>query len=121
MSPPTGVESPEPKLDPSPILQTAFAFWESKVLLTAVQLGVFTILSNRKISGEQLGGELSLHPRAIRDFFDALVAMGFLDRDGDGSSARYFNTPASALYLDCGSPRYVGGWLIMLNDRLFKF
>lgn len=124
MSAPTSplvIDSPEPKLDPGSILQTAFAFWESKVLLTAVQLGVFTVLADRKITGEQLGAELGLHPRAIRDFFDALVAMGFLDRDGDGSSARYFNTPASALYLDRGSPRYVGGWLVMLNDRLFKF
>jgi hypothetical protein len=35
--------------------------------------------------------------------------------------AKYFNTPACALYLDRNSPRYVGGWLVMLNDRLFKF
>ena len=32
-------------LDPGPILQTAFAFWSSKVLLTAVELGVFSRLS----------------------------------------------------------------------------
>jgi len=31
------------------------------------------------------------------------------------------NTPAAALYLDTKSPRYVGGVLVMLNDRLFKF
>jgi len=111
----------EPKPDPSPILQTKFAFWESKVLLTAVQLGVFTILADRRITGEELGSELSLHARAIRDFLDALVAMGFLDRAGDGTSGRYFNTPASALDLDSSSPRYVGGWSVILNDRLFKF
>jgi hypothetical protein len=35
-------------LDPSPILQTAFGFWSSKVLLSAVELGVFTILKDRK-------------------------------------------------------------------------
>jgi len=29
-------------LDPSPILQTAFGFWHSKVLLTAVEMGLFT-------------------------------------------------------------------------------
>src|SRR5205814_9720311 len=40
---------------------------------------------------------------------------------GDGPEAKYSNTPASALYLDSGSPCYVGGWLVMLNDRLFKF
>ena len=60
-------------LDPSPILQTAFAFWNSKVLLTAVQFGVFTTLGARHLTGSALGAELGLHPRAISDFFDALV------------------------------------------------
>ena len=109
------------QVDPGPILQTAFAFWSSKVLLTAVQLGVFSKLGDHRFTGAELGAELGLHPRGISDFFDALVAMNFLDREGDGPSAKYFNTPAGALYLDNGSPRYVGGWLIMLNDRLFKF
>src|SRR6266571_6615122 len=88
------------QLDPGPILQTAFAFWSSKVLLTAVEFGVFTKLGDRRITGAELGAELGLHPRAVSDFFDALVAMRFLEREGDGPSAKYFNTPASALYLD---------------------
>ena len=58
-----------PHLDPSPILQTAFAFWSSKVLLTAVEFGVFTKLGNRRVSGAELGAELGLHPRAIGDFY----------------------------------------------------
>ena len=109
------------QLDPSPILQTAFAFWSSKVLLTAVEFGVFTKLGSRRITGADLGAELGLHPRGINDFLDALVAMQFLDRQGDDPSAKYFNTPAGALYLDSGSPRYIGGILVMLNERLFKF
>jgi hypothetical protein len=115
------MQSRNPQLDPGPILQTAFAFWSSKVLLTAVEFGVFTKLGNRRVTGVELGAELGLHSRGISDFFDALVAMQFLDREGDGPSAKYFNTPAGVLYLDRGSPRYVGGWLVMLNERLFKF
>src|SRR5260370_22369488 len=110
-----------PQLDPSQIPQTAFAFWSSKVLLTAVEFGVFTQLGQRRVTGAELGGELGLHPRGINDFFDSLVAMNFLDREGDGPSAKYFNTPEGALYLDGNSPRYVGGILVMLNARLFKF
>ncbi|MDZ4857447.1 MAG: methyltransferase [Candidatus Hydrogenedentes bacterium] len=109
------------QLNPDQILQTAFAFWSSKVLLTAVEFGVFTQLGDRRATGAELGGKLGLHPRGISDFFDALVAMKFLDRAGDGPSATYFNTPEGALYLDSNSPRYVGGILIMLNARLFKF
>src|SRR2546427_12903774 len=109
------------QLDPGPILQTAFAFWSSKVLLTAVEFEVFTKLGNRRLTGAQMGAEVGLHRRAISDFFDALVAMKFLDREGDGPDAKYFNTPSASLYLDSSSPRYIGGILIMLNDRLFKF
>jgi hypothetical protein len=47
--------------------------------------------------------------------------MKFLEREGDGDSALYSNTPASALYLDSGSSRYIGGILVMLNKRLFQF
>jgi predicted O-methyltransferase YrrM len=82
---------------------------------------VFTQLGHRRVTGAELGRELGLHPRGIADFFDALVAMKFLDREGDGASARYFNTPEGALYLERNSPRYVGGILVMLNARLFKF
>lgn len=110
-----------PPLDPSAILQTAFSFWSSKVLLTAVEFGVFTELGNRRLTGAELGAALKLHPRAIADFFDALVAMRFLDREGQGPDSRYFNTPEGALFLDQNSPRYVGGIMVMLNARLFKF
>jgi len=115
------MQAPKPGLDPGAILETAFAFWSSKVLLTAVQFGLFTKLGDRQMTGSELGAQLGLHSRGISDFFDALVAMQFLNREGDGPSAKYFNTPATALYLDQTSPRYVGGWLVMLNDRLFKF
>ena len=78
------MQNTNPQLDPGLILQTAFAFWSSKVLLTAVEFGLFTQLGDRRLTGAELGGELGLHPRGISDFFDALVAMKFLGRDGDG-------------------------------------
>jgi hypothetical protein len=117
MSPPVSA-SP---LTPDAILQTAFGFWGSKVLLTAVEFGLFTTLGERRLTGAELGRELALHPRGIADFFDALVAMRFLARDGDGPTAKYHNTPEGRLFLDQHSPRYVGGILVMLNARLFKF
>jgi hypothetical protein len=110
-----------PSQTPDAILQTAFGFWNSKVLLTAVTFDLFTKLGQLRLTGAQIGGELHLHPRGIFDFLDALVAMKFLEREGDGADAKYFNTAATALYLDRQSPRYIGGILEMLNARLFKF
>ena len=111
----------EPLPAPDQILQTAFGFWNAKVLLTAVEFGVFTVLGQRRLTGAELGKELELDPRGIADFLDALVAMKFLEREGDGPTAKYFNTEAGKVYLDRNSPRYIGGILEMLNARLFKF
>ena len=108
-------------VDSGHILQTATGFWSSKVLLTAVEMKVFTTLGGRRVSGAELGRELGLHPRGISDFLDALTAMKFLEREGNGTDARYYNTPAGAMYLDANSPRYLGGILEMLNARLYKF
>lgn len=59
--------------------------------------------------------------RATFDFLDALVALHFLDRDGDGPEGRYKNTPETAAFLDRRSPTYIGGVIEMLNSRLFGF
>ena len=107
--------------DPSFILQTAFGFWSSKVLLTAVEMGVFTKLDSGSLTGKELGAAIGLHPRGVRDFLDALVAMRFLEREGNGLEARYSNTASGALFLSQKSPRYIGGILEMLNARLFRF
>jgi len=108
-------------LDPTPIMQTATAFWPSKVLLTAVELDVFSVLGDGAMTGTELGERLGLHPRGIYDFFDALVALRFLDRDGDGPEGRYRNTPETAAFLVKSSPAYIGGFAEMLNARLFGF
>ena len=108
-------------LDPSHIMQTATAFWASKVLLTAVELDLFTTLGDGKFSAPQLGEKLGLHPRGTYDFFDALVALKFLDRDGAGLEGQYKNTPQTAAFLSKKSPAYIGGVPEMLNARLFAF
>jgi hypothetical protein len=96
-------------------------FWASKALLSAVELGIFTALAGERKTGAELEAELGLHPRATFDFLDALVAIGMLDRDGDGAEALYRNTRATDLYLDRAKPTYVGGILEMANARLFRF
>ncbi len=107
--------------DPSSLMQNTFGFAFSKVLLTAVEFGLFTKLGTRRLTGAVLGAELGLHPRGIADFFDALVALGFLEREGNGPGSVYFNTLAGGVYLDETSPRYIGGIMVMINQRLYKF
>lgn len=109
------------QLNPSHIMHTATAFWASKVLLTAVELDLFTTLGDGDMTASQLGETLGLHPRGTYDFFDTLVALKFLDRDGDGAEGKYKNTPQTAAFLNKNSPTYIGGMPEMLNARLFGF
>jgi hypothetical protein len=102
---------------PEKVLQLGLGFWGSKTLLSAVEIGVFTTLAGRSLDLETLRAELGLHPRSARDFFDALVALGMLERR-DG---RYANVPATETFLDRKKPSYVGGMLEMANARLFGF
>jgi hypothetical protein len=104
--------------DPGHILQTGFAFWASKTLLCAVGMEVFTELARVPATVEALRERLGLHARSARDFFDTLVALGFLIRDEHGV---YRNTPLTDFYLDKRKPTYIGGILEMCNHRLYRF
>jgi hypothetical protein len=107
--------------DPSHIMQVGMGFFASKTLLSAVELGLFTTLAKGSLTGDGIAQALGLHPRAVPDFPDALVALGLLARDGDGPAARYSNTPEGARFLDRASPAYIGGMLEMANARLYRF
>ena len=102
---------------PEKILQTGLAFWPAKTLLSAIEIGVFTELAHGPEPFEALRRRLGLHPRSARDFLDTLVALGFLQREGE----RYRNTPDTDLFLDRKKPTYLGGFLEMANQRLYPF
>lgn len=104
-------------LSPERILQTGMAFWGSKTLLTAVEIELFTDLAKHPGDLESVQGRMGLHPRGARDFLDALVALGFLQRD----NGIYRNTPETDLFLDKAKPSYIGGILEMANHRLYRF
>ena len=104
-----------PQVTPETILQLGLAFWGSKTLLTAVELQVFTKLAGGPLGAEKLRAELGLDERAALDFFDALTALGMLEREGES----YRNTAETDLFLDKAKPSYIGGMLEMANERLY--
>jgi hypothetical protein len=71
--------------DYSQILQVGLGFWPARTRLSAVELELFTVLGKGSMTGKEIGAVLGLHPRGISDFLDGLVAMGFRDREGNGS------------------------------------
>ena len=109
--------SPSSSPSPANIMQLGMAFWGSKTLLSAVELGVFTELARQPLDAETLRERLGLHPRGARDFFDALVSLGMLERN----NGTYANTPDTDHFLDQSKPSYIGGWLDMVNTRLYRY
>jgi hypothetical protein len=89
---------------PDRILELSHAFRKAKVLLSAVELDVFTVLST------------SVAERGARDFFDTLVSLDLLQRDKEG---RYSNTTETALYLDANKPTYIGQELLYFSERMY--
>ncbi|MGE0886793.1 MAG: methyltransferase [Blastocatellales bacterium] len=108
-------------LSPARIMEVGMAFWPAKVMLSAVELELFTKLGANAMTGADLQTALGLHPRANPDFFDTLVALRFLERDGDGPAGLYRNTAETATFLDKNSPQFMGGFLEMANARLYPF
>jgi hypothetical protein len=102
---------------PERILKIGLGFWDSKTLLSAVELGLFTELAKGPLDEKNLRNRLGLHPRSARDFLDALVALGLLDR----AEGRYTCTSATDFFLDRAKPSYIGGLLEMANARLYGF
>ena len=67
------------------------AFWSSRLILTAVERGVFTLLAEGPLSAHTLIDRLGWHPRAATTALDALVAAGLLRRDKAGR----YSTPSA--------------------------
>jgi len=83
-------------------LQTTMrGFQESRVLLTAVELDLFTAVG-AGADALQVSSKLGTDPRATQTLLNALVAAGALAKDRD----IFHNTPETARYLVAGAPEY---------------
>ncbi|MGA2562031.1 MAG: methyltransferase [Steroidobacteraceae bacterium] len=104
-----------PELSPGRLLQLGLGFWGSRAFLSAVELGVFSLLAKGALDEPQLRNRLELHKRSSRDFLDSLVALGVLRR----VAGKYHNAPDANQFLDRAKPAYVGGMLEMAAVRLY--
>lgn len=86
----------------------ARGFMPSRILLTAVELGIFSALGDDEKTSSQLALELDTDERATDRLMNALVALDLLKKEG-----HYFsNTPDTRDYLVPGKPAYAGDALM---------
>ncbi|RMH38304.1 MAG: methyltransferase domain-containing protein [Nitrospirae bacterium] len=86
-------------------------YWETKILLTAVKLDVFSALHDSALPASEIARQLQLDGRRLAFLLNALVAMRILVKENDCFS----NTRVARTYLDRSSSEYVGH-LLLLHD-----
>jgi hypothetical protein len=89
----------------SPILEMATAFQRSRVLLTAYELDLFTVINDEWKTSAEVAEAIEADARATDRLMNALTALGLLQkRDG-----RFTNSPAATQFLVKGRPDYMAG------------
>lgn len=86
-------------------------YWETKILLTAVKLDLFTALTRQSLTVNEVADSLKLNSRALELVMNALVAMRVLTK----GEKLYTNTPVAERHLVQSSSEYVGH-LLLLHD-----
>src|SRR6476646_9994018 len=109
------------QLTPSKIMHIGMGFWASKVLLSAVNFKLFTILAEGGKKGKEIKEQLKFNTteRYVYDWLDVLVSLGLLKREKLLGEAVYTNSDETDLFLDTNKPSYMGGILQMANNRLY--
>jgi acetylserotonin N-methyltransferase len=99
--------------DPKPVLDLIEGFRRSKVMFTAVSMGVFELLAK----GPEDAYSVALHIDSNEDttarLLDACASLGLLEKQGTA----YSNSAVTTEYLLRGSPRTLAGY-ILYSDRV---
>ena len=111
--------SEQTQVTPEGIIQLGLGFWGSKTLLSAVELGLFSVLAGRPAGGRGAARRASSSTSAApRDFFDALVALGHARARRTAATP---TRPPPTCSSTAPSPPTSGGILEMADARLYPF
>lgn len=99
-------------LDPMKVMGIASSYWQSKVLHTAVRLDLFTLLSDRALTVNQLATKCKADKRGLEILLIATVSLGLLNQTG----GKYRNTRLSKTFLVKDSKKFQGGIVSMFDS-----
>ena len=98
--------------DPGKIFETAFAFTTTRILLTAVDLEVFTHISKGLHRVSDIAKASSASVRGMEILLNGLTSLDFLTKSG----GKYDLTPLSEKFLVKGKPSYYGDFVQHIDD-----
>lgn len=84
-------------------------YWETKILLTAVKLDLFSAIDAKPKTAVELAQRIGADAPTLELLLNALVAIGILTKDGE----RFGNTSVAQTHLVKTSPKYIGHLLIL--------
>jgi ubiquinone/menaquinone biosynthesis C-methylase UbiE len=90
---------------PEHVFDLARRFMESRILLSAFELDLFTALGRGRKTARELARARRSDPRATDRLLNACCALGLLTK----RAGRFANTPLTARHLVRGAPGYLGG------------
>lgn len=86
-------------------------YWETKILLTAIRLDVFSALDGKPKSAREIAARIEAHESTLGLLLNALVAMRLLAKGGE----LYRNTTTAEKHLVRHSSEYVGHLLLLYD------
>jgi len=86
-------------------------YWETKILLTAVKLDLFSALDGKPKTAGEIAGRIGVHEPTLALLLNALVALRLLTKEGE----LYGNSSAAEKHLVRHSSQYIGH-LLVLHD-----
>lgn len=100
-------------MTPQEIKENVQAFQKSRIILTAFQLDVFTLIGKSNLTAENVAKTLHLDQTATERLLNALVALQLLTKDDEN----YSNTNDGLMFLSKNSPGYMAG--LMHSNHLW--
>lgn len=91
-------------ITPEQIFQTSFGFAPARVLVSGIDLEVFTHIANGKHRVEEIADAIPADRRGVEILLNALVGLNFLIK----TNGAYDLTPVSENFLVKGKPAYFG-------------
>ncbi|MCX6148786.1 MAG: class I SAM-dependent methyltransferase [Candidatus Kapabacteria bacterium] len=86
------------------ILELAAVFRKSKILLTACEIGIFTLLENNHQTSKEIAYELNSDERATDRLLASLCILDLIYKENEN----YKNTPSTSKFLVKSSDHYLG-------------
>lgn len=107
-------DKPTELLNPASIRELAASFQQSRILLTAYELDLFTAMDGHLLTADAIAEKAGASTEGVYRLLNALVTLGLVNK----AREKFFNSEEASRYLVKGKPEYMSG--LMHTNNLWK-